>query len=145
MNDFVRRNGLYSLIVPGYKLNIKSYILSHLNRTKSEPERLEKINAALAVNNELVDIQIKEAQDQLAVVALQLVSRPKSNKLLDEEAKIIAKLSNLESQRYSQTKRLETQRTSIEEEMANQSLRRLRNSPEKRLRDKRIMKSYLLN
>lgn len=93
-----------------------------VDRTKSEPERLDKINEALVVHNQLIDNQIEQTQKQLSIVALQLVSRPKSNKLLDEEAQLLAKLNTLESQRFSQTKRLETQRTSIEEEMANKSL-----------------------
>lgn len=105
-----------------------------VDRTKSEPERLEKINEALAVHNELIDLQIKETQDQLAVVAIQLVSRKNSNKLLDEEAKLKAKLAQLDSQRYGQTKRLETQRTSIEEELANKSLQAAEELAQKRLK-----------
>lgn len=105
-----------------------------VDRTKSEPERLNKINEALAVHNQLIDNQIKETQDQLAIVALQLVSRPKSNKLLKEEAELMAKLNTLEAQRFSQTKRLETQRTSIEEELANKSLQAAEELAQKRLK-----------
>ena len=78
--------------------------------------------------------KLKKHKDQLAVVAIQLVSRKNSNKLLDEEAKLKAKLAQLDSQRFSQTKRLETQRTSIEEELANKSLQAAEELAQKRLK-----------
>jgi ribosomal protein S8 len=93
-----------------------------VSRTQSEPERLAKINEALDVHNQLIDNQIKETNEQLSIVEQQLVLRPKSNKLLDEEAKLLAHLQTLESQRFSQTKRLEAQRTIIEQELIDKSL-----------------------
>lgn len=134
MNELRKEERVYLVENSKLQAEYQKLYFESVDRTKSEPERLAKINEALAVHNQLIDNQIKETEDQLAVVALQLVSRPKSNKLLKEEAELMAKLNTIESQRFSQTKRLETQRTSIEEEMANKSLQAAEELAQKRIK-----------
>lgn len=134
INELRKEERVYLVENSKLQADYQKLYFESVDRTKSEPERLNKINEALTVHNQLIDNQIKETQDQLAIVALQLVSRPKSNKLLKEEAELMAKLNTIESQRFSQTKRLETQRTSIEEELANKSVQAAEELAQKRIK-----------
>jgi hypothetical protein len=87
------------------------------DRTKDDNVRLEKMNQAMDAHNKMIDIELKNTKEQLSIITQQLIIRPKSNKLLDEEAKLKAKLIEIEGRRYSETKRLEGQRTALEEQI----------------------------
>ena len=93
------------------------------DRTQDDSKRLEKMNTAMDVHNRMIDVEVKNAREQLMIVEQQLILRPKSNKLLDEQAKLYAKVIEIEGRRYSETKRLESQRTSLEEEIWNKKLK----------------------
>ena len=61
----------------------------------------------------MVDLEIENLNEQKDIITKQLILRPKSNKLLDEEAAINVKLLNAEASRWSGTKRIEAQRTAL--------------------------------
>ena len=90
------------------------------NRLLTDEERLEKMNEAMEIHNELIDIELRNAAEELVIVKNQLVNRPKSNKLLDEQAKLEAQLISIQGRRWSETKRLESQSTALEEKMTEE-------------------------
>ncbi len=83
----------------------------------NDAERLEKINKTLELNAKAIERQNEVLHEQLKIVRLQLIARPKSNKLLDEEAKLLAQIENIQATAYSSTKRLESQRAMLEEKV----------------------------
>jgi hypothetical protein len=95
-----------------------------VDRTKTDAERLKTINDAMEKHNELIDAEVENTQRQLTIVQMQLINRPKSNKLLDEEAKLLARLAEIEGRRWSETKRLESQRTILEKEIHDKQMQR---------------------
>ncbi len=94
------------------------------NRTKTNTERLEKMDEAMKIHNQLIDIELKNAYHQLVITEEQLVNRPKSNKLLNQEAELIARLNEIEGKRWSETKRLEGQRTALQKEIHDEMMQR---------------------
>lgn len=104
------------------------------NRTKSLTYQLDKLTEAERVHNELIDIELENATRQLAITALQLVNRPKSNKLLDQEAQILAKINSIEGQRYSEIKRVEMRRSSLENEIRKEMFQKYYEEIEARLK-----------
>lgn len=104
------------------------------DRTEDESEQLEALNKAMIVHNKLIDIELKMAAKRLQVVMTELVARPKSNKLLDEEAKLRAELINIEGRRYSETKRVEQRRTSLEKSVRDERMRAYMNEIDETLR-----------
>jgi hypothetical protein len=104
------------------------------DRTEDESEQLDALNKAMIVHNKLIDIELKMAAQRLQVVMTELVARPKSNKLLDEEAKLRAELINIEGRRYSETKRVEQRRTSLEKSVRDERMRAYMNEIDETLR-----------
>lgn len=93
------------------------------DRTKSLTYQLQKLTEAEEVHNKMIDMEIENAQRQLLIIELRYQGRRKSNKVLDEEAQILAKINTIEGQRYSETKRVEQRRSSLENEIHQKSLK----------------------
>lgn len=87
------------------------------DRTQTLEKQLEKLTEAEKVHNQLIDVELENAKRQLTIIELQLLNRPKSNKLLDEEAKLLAQINTIEGQRYSEVKRVEMRRSGLEKEI----------------------------
>lgn len=104
------------------------------DRTKSLTYQLDKLTNAEKVHNEMIDVELKNATRQLAITELQLVNRPKSNKLLDQEAQLLAKISTIEGQRYSETKRVEMRRSSLENQIREENMKKYIDEIEERLK-----------
>jgi hypothetical protein len=92
------------------------------DRTKTETERMASLNEALNVHNEMIDNEIKLTQKALAINAQKEVNRKNSNDVLTEAAQLQVKLQKLEQQRYSETIRIQSQATAIEQEIADKSI-----------------------
>ena len=104
------------------------------DRTEDESKQLDALNKAMIVHNKLIDIELKMASHRLLIVSTELIARPKSNKLLDEEAKLKAELINIEGRRYSETKRVEQRRTSLEKSVRDERMRAYMNEIDETLR-----------
>jgi len=90
------------------------------DKGKTLTERIELWTAALKKNNEMVDLGVTHTKEQLNIVQLKIKNSGATNKLLDEEAKLIAHLYELESERFSGTKRIQSQLTgAIEKDHAD--------------------------
>lgn len=100
-----------------YQLEYNEAYFESMDRRQTDTERLQDLNKALNAHNKMVEIQVDHAKEQLDVVKLQLANRPKSNKLLDEEAQLTARITILEGQRFSQVRRIESMRTALEKEI----------------------------
>lgn len=86
------------------------------DRRKSDTERIQLLDQALIAHNLMVDKEIENLQEQRSINAQQLINRPKSNKLLDEEARLNVALQQAESSRWSGVKRIESLRTGMLQE-----------------------------
>lgn len=95
-----------------------------VDRGKTDAERIKLMNDAIKINNDLYDTRIKNVKEELKLVQAQLAVRPKSNKLLDEEAKLQAQLITLDGERYTGMRRLQSQKTSLEEQTKNDNLKK---------------------
>ena len=104
------------------------------DRTKSNTYQLDKLNKALEVHNKMIDVEIENAKRQLVITEVQLANRPKSNKLLDQEAKLLAQINMIEGQRYSETKRVEMRRSSLENTIREENMKKYIDEIEERLK-----------
>ena len=86
------------------------------DRRRTDVERVQLLDQALIIHNLMVETEIKNLNEQKSIIIQQLVLRPKSNKLLDEEAKLEKALQMAESSRWSETKRIEALRTGMIQE-----------------------------
>ena len=86
------------------------------DRTKTETERLQVLNQTLLAHEALMGRKIKQAESELAVIALGLAARPEETKLLDAYYEKLAEIETLKGQGPAETKRLESQRTLINKE-----------------------------
>lgn len=86
------------------------------DRRRGDVERVQLLDQALMVHNLMVETEIKNLNEQKSIIIQQLAIRPKSNKLLDEEAKLEKALQQAESSRWSETKRIEALRTGMIQE-----------------------------
>ncbi|MEN6568976.1 MAG: hypothetical protein ABFC18_03085 [Rikenellaceae bacterium] len=83
------------------------------DRTKTDIERLNLLNQAEAKHKEIIDEQSDILYKRLAIVEQQLLLRPKSTELINEEVKLKVELENVEKRRYSETRRLEGLRSGL--------------------------------
>lgn len=90
--------------------------------TKTDAERLQVLNQALTAHEVLVDKRIEEAKEQLQVINWALMARPEDTTMLDAQAAKMAEIINLEGERFTETKRLERQRTGIIQEASNKNV-----------------------
>lgn len=104
------------------------------DRTQSNQKQLDKLNESLTTHNKMIDIDLTNAKENLAIVEVQLVQRPKSNKLLNEEAVLLAKIQTIEGQRYSETKRVEQRRSSLENTIREDNMKKYLAEIETRLK-----------
>ncbi len=88
------------------------------DRTLTDKDRLAKLNETMESHNRLIDKRVEKIQGELGIIIWQKSTRGDSNKLLDQEAKLVAELITLEGERYSQTKRIQMQRSILEKEIA---------------------------
>ena len=95
-----------------------------VDRGKSDAERIKIMNEAIKVNNSLYDTRIINLKEELKLVQAQLVMRPKSNKLLDAEAKIQAELIQVDGERFTGMRRLQSQMTSLQEQIKSENLKK---------------------
>lgn len=112
-SDFRKKNR--SDLIEGAKLQLK-YAEAYNetgNNLLSTANQLKAVNEALKVHQELTKFEIANAYEELTQLELKLIRTPESNKLLDEEAKLRAKIINIEAQRELQEKRLEERRTGL--------------------------------
>lgn len=86
------------------------------DRRKTDIERIQLLDQATLAHNAAVDLEIDNLKEQQLIVAQQLVNRPKSNKLLDEEARLNVAIQNAEASRFQGLKRLEGLRTGMIQE-----------------------------
>ena len=104
------------------------------DRTKSNTYQLDKLNKTLEVHNKMINVEIENAKRQLVITEVQLANRPKSNKLLDQEAKLLAQINMIEGQRYSETKRVEMRRSSLENTIREENMKKYIDEIEERLK-----------
>lgn len=86
------------------------------DRRKTDIERIQLLDQATLAHNAAVDLELDNLREQQLIVAQQLVNRPKSNKLLDEEARLNVAVQNAEASRFQGLKRLEGLRTGMIQE-----------------------------
>jgi len=81
------------------------------DKTKTRAERQESLNKAIQKQNELSDKKIADAKEELFVVNELLEKRPDDTKLLDKQSQLIAKIYDLDRERYEQSRRNESRMT----------------------------------
>ncbi len=102
------------------------------DRRRTDKERIQLLDQAMIVHNLMIDTEIKNLNEQKAIVIQQLAIRPKSNKLLDEEAKLEKALQLAESSRWSETKRIEALRTGLIEQMSDAEKKAIKDTANER-------------
>jgi len=93
------------------------------DKTKTRAERQESLNKAIQKQNELSDKKIADAKEELFVVNELLEIRPDDTKLLDKQSQLIAKIYDLDRERYEQSKRNESRMTGFIQE-GNEELKK---------------------
>jgi hypothetical protein len=86
------------------------------DRRRTDTERIQILDQALIAHNVAVDKEIENLRERQVIVYQQLAIRPKSNKLLDEEAQLNVQLENAEASRWAGVKRIESLRTGMIQE-----------------------------
>lgn len=81
------------------------------DKTQERAVRQEALNQAIQKQNELSDKRIADVKEELFVVNELLEKRPDDTKLLDQQATLIAKIYDLDRERYEQSKRNESRMT----------------------------------
>lgn len=102
------------------------------DRRRTDRERIKLLDQAMIAHNLMIDTEIKNLNEQKAIVIQQLALRPKSNKLLDEQAKLEKALLLAESSRWSETKRIESLRTGLLEQMSEVEKKAIKETADKR-------------
>lgn len=110
------------------------YYFESADRLEDESDQLESLNKAMIVHNELIDLEVKMVAQRLQIVQMELITRRKSNKLLDEEAKLKAELITIEGRRYSETIRVKQRQTSLEKSIRDDNMKAYINEIEENLR-----------
>jgi len=83
------------------------------NQMASNAEKLEALNKAYVAHNKLYDYQIQDKKEDLEATMKLLELRPRDEKLLLRQAELVAKIISLDSQRSSEFRRVESQRTGL--------------------------------
>ncbi len=85
-----------------------------LDQTLTKEEQLKAVDAALAAHNEKINIQVEHLQKS-AETMKELIDKTlvPSEKMVEEYAKIIIEINNLEAERDASTKRLQSRRSGI--------------------------------
>lgn len=92
------------------------YYFEASDRRKTDTETILLLNKAMEAHNKMIEIQKDNILEQLAATEQLLKSQPANEKLLMQYAGLQTELLDLESERYSGTKRLESSRTSMMQE-----------------------------
>lgn len=92
------------------------YYFEASDRRKTDTERINSLNKAMEAHNKMIDIQKENILEQIAVTEQLMKSQPNNEKLFMDYAKLQTDLLDLESERYSGTKRIESSRTSMMQE-----------------------------
>jgi len=95
------------------------------DQTKTDAERLESLNKTLDAHNKLVDYQIADLKEELAVTVERRRLRKDDEKLKDLEAQQLAKLEDLEAQRVGEMRRVNSVRTGLIEKEKKESKERV--------------------
>lgn len=106
------------------RLEYSKYYFESSDRTKSAAKQIEALNSAQEAHNKLIDNELRIRENALLIVQMQLVNRPKSNKLLDEEAKLLAEIIEIEERRYSEITRNQQRKTELEKKEHDESIRK---------------------
>jgi hypothetical protein len=94
--------------------DIALFRLESADHTKTMAERHNALSKALIKENELQRIRTRHIEEQLKIVRAKLRLDPESQKNLDREAELTAKLILVEAQRAEQIRRSKSQLTAIE-------------------------------
>ena len=86
------------------------------DRKKTDKERIELLNKAMAAHNRMIDIEVQSTKDQIAAYKDLAEASPGNEKYLMAWAAQMTKLEQLEGERFSGMKRLEAMKTSMEQE-----------------------------
>ena len=81
------------------------------DKTKTRAEREEALSKAIAKQNELSDAKIADVKEELIVVTDLLEKRKDDATLLDKQSNLIAKIYDLDRERFEQSKRNESRMT----------------------------------
>lgn len=87
--------------------------LEAADQTKTDTQRITLLNDALKKHNELIDYKIADTKEELLNIQKKLSLDINNTKWLDEEAKIKAELINLDAERYSEARRMESTVTGL--------------------------------
>jgi hypothetical protein len=86
------------------------------DKTKTHAERQEALNKAIAKQNELSDLKIADAKEDLRITEELIALRPKDEKLQEQYAKNITTIINLDRERFEQNKRNQSKFTAFQQE-----------------------------
>jgi len=84
------------------------------DKTKTLTERMDALNKAIALQNELSDKKLADAREDLRILNILIKARPEDDKLRQQEAELIVRIINLDKERYDQNKRNEGRATGME-------------------------------
>ena len=99
--------------MPRLEIIITRLISITADQTKTEQQRLDRMDLALGAHAELAARTMENARNELEGIRKRLANTPTNTTLLDAEAAKLAEIETLEGTLALETKRLESQRTGI--------------------------------
>ena len=104
------------------------------DQTKTETERLQALNQAMLAHEVIIETKIENAKEELSVLEQSIAARPNETKLLDAYAAKLAEIETIKGQQFSETRRLESQRTGIIEDEMNRQIEAEKKAYDERLK-----------
>jgi hypothetical protein len=86
------------------------------DRTLTDIDRQNKLNEAIEKHNELIGLKLKDNQKELDATALLLAGNINNTDVITRYNDLLVEQQNIQGEQYSETKRLESQRTALIQE-----------------------------
>jgi hypothetical protein len=113
---------LNALRIKEYKDNVQAakqqllynkYYFEASNQRKTDTERIELYSKAITAHNKMIDIKIENTKEELEQAEKQYLLAPNNEKRLKRVSELQTELINIEAERYSGIKRIESAMTSL--------------------------------
>ena len=117
LNDLRLRSYAEGVEVAKLNREYQELYAKAIDQTLSKTEQLETIDAALEKHNQAITVQMRNVADEYDIVKKKLELQPTNEKVIKQYYALITELNNLDAQRDSETKRLQSLRSGI---IANQ-------------------------
>lgn len=104
-----------------FQRDYNKYRYEAADATLDHEQKLVALNKAMDTYNEMMQYNIADAKEDLRIVEERLKLDPTNTKLLNEQARLVAHIINLQGQRYTETRRVHAEITRLEKERVEQA------------------------